>query len=80
MNELSRALVTDAALREASSREREQFAKYLTIARIKLENAIAVVRSGGPNEPGIGAASHEFVGDAQASDMVEPRAAHERDG
>jgi hypothetical protein len=46
MNELSVALLTDAALSEASSQERQQFAKYLTIAKIKLENAIAVVRAG----------------------------------
>jgi ParB/RepB/Spo0J family partition protein len=46
MNELSVALLSDAALSEASSQERQQFAKYLTIAKIKLENAIAVVRAG----------------------------------
>jgi ParB family chromosome partitioning protein len=44
--ELTGALVTDAALGEASSSERQQFAKYLTLAKIKLENAIAVVRAG----------------------------------
>ncbi len=44
--ELVNALVTDEALGEASSSERQQFAKYLTLAKIKLENAIAVVRAG----------------------------------
>ena len=44
--ELTDALFTDAALSEASSAERQQFAKYLTLAKIKLENAIAVVRAG----------------------------------
>jgi ParB family chromosome partitioning protein len=42
--ELTDALVTDPALAEASGYERQQFAKYLTMAKIKLENAIAVVR------------------------------------
>ncbi len=42
--ELADALVTDPALAEASGSERQQFAKYLTMAKIKLENAIAVVR------------------------------------
>jgi ParB family chromosome partitioning protein len=51
MNELASALMTDAALGEASNRERQQFAKYLTIAKIKLENAIAVVRVGESREP-----------------------------
>ena len=44
--ELVRALATDAALSEASSSERQLFAKHLTLAKIKLENAIAVVRAG----------------------------------
>ena len=44
--ELTDALVTDPALAEASGYERQQFAKYLTMAKIKLENAIAVVRQG----------------------------------
>jgi ParB family chromosome partitioning protein len=44
--ELTQALVTDPALAEASGYERQQFAKYLTMAKIKLENAIAVVRQG----------------------------------
>ena len=42
--ELAGALVTDPALADASGSERQQFAKYLTMAKIKLENAIAVVR------------------------------------
>jgi hypothetical protein len=42
--ELTAALTTDPALAEASGYERQQFAKYLTMAKIKLENAIAVVR------------------------------------
>ena len=44
--ELTAALTTDPALAEASGHERQQFAKYLTMAKIKLENAIAVVRQG----------------------------------
>jgi len=46
VRELVDALMTDVALAEASSSERQQFAKYLTLAKIKLENAIAVVRAG----------------------------------
>ena len=53
MRELAEALLTDAALAEASSSERQQFAKYLTLAKIKLENAIAVVRAGEAHEPAI---------------------------
>ena len=44
--DLVEALATDAALTEASSAERQLFAKHLTLAKIKLENAIAVVRAG----------------------------------
>ena len=44
--ELTEALRTDVALSEASAYERQDFAKFLTIAKIKLENAIAVVRAG----------------------------------
>jgi len=40
------ALAADAALGEATSSERQLFAKHLTLAKIKLENAIAVVRAG----------------------------------
>ena len=36
------------AFRDASATDRQNFAKYLTIAKLKLENAIAVVRSGDP--------------------------------
>ena len=50
LEELVSALVTDPALTEASSYERQQFAKYLTIAKIKLENAITVVRVGDSRE------------------------------
>jgi ParB family chromosome partitioning protein len=49
--ELAGALMTDVALGEASDRERQQFAKHLTLAKIKLENAIAVVRAGEAREP-----------------------------
>ncbi len=51
MNELAQALLTDAALADASNDERQQFAKYLTLAKIKLENAIAVVRAGESHAP-----------------------------
>jgi hypothetical protein len=52
INELAIALQTDSGLAQASGHERQQFAKYLTIAKIKLENAITVVRSG--NTRGLG--------------------------
>ena len=55
--ELVHALATDAALAEASSAERQLFAKHLTLAKIKLENAIAVVRAGDANGPSVGLAS-----------------------
>ena len=51
VRELVEALMTDSALSEASMNERQQFAKYLTLAKIKLENAIAVVRAGEGHEP-----------------------------
>jgi ParB family chromosome partitioning protein len=55
VNELTAALRADPALDEASSAERQLFAKSLTLTKIKLENAIAVVRSvGGPRRPGGG--------------------------
>jgi ParB family chromosome partitioning protein len=54
VNELALALQTDASLTAASGTERQQFAKYLTIAKIKLENAITVVRSGNPRGLGGG--------------------------
>jgi hypothetical protein len=46
IDELSEALRSRSVLAGASSSERQSFAKYLTLAKIKLENAIAVVRSG----------------------------------
>jgi ParB family chromosome partitioning protein len=46
VRELVDALATDVALVEASSSERQLFAKHLTLAKIKLENAIAVVKAG----------------------------------
>lgn len=48
LDELSSALRTQDALRGATDVDRQNFAKYLTIAKLKLENAIAVVRSGEP--------------------------------
>ena len=57
VSELVEALATDAALVEASSAERQLFAKHLTLAKIKLENAIAVVRAGDVNGPSVGLAS-----------------------
>jgi ParB family chromosome partitioning protein len=48
LDELSGVLQTQAALAGASSSERQNLTKYLTIAKLKLENAIAVIRS---NEP-----------------------------
>jgi hypothetical protein len=50
VDELVTALVNGAALAEASSADRQLFTKYLTINKIKLENAIAVVRVGGARE------------------------------
>jgi hypothetical protein len=47
VDELVAALLGDAELAEASSADRQLFAKYLTINKVKLENAIAVVRVGG---------------------------------
>ncbi len=47
VDELVTALLGDASLAEASSADRQLFAKYLTINKVKLENAIAVVRVGG---------------------------------
>jgi hypothetical protein len=55
VNELTAALLADPALGDASSVERQLYAKSLTLTKIKLENAIAVVRSvGGPRRPGGG--------------------------
>ncbi len=50
LDELSVALRAQDALRGASTSDRQNFAKYLTIAKLKLENAIAVVRAGEPRE------------------------------
>lgn len=51
LDDLSVALRGQDALRGASAIDRQNFAKYLTIAKLKLENAIAVVRSGDPRQP-----------------------------
>ena len=48
LDDLSVALRGHDALRGATDSDRQNFAKYLTIAKLKLENAIAVVRSGEP--------------------------------
>jgi ParB family chromosome partitioning protein len=64
--ELADALLTDAALTDASSRERQQFAKYLTLAKIKLENAIAVVRAGESQGLPLSAELEQPVGSAEA--------------
>lgn len=48
LDELSAALRAQDALRGSTDVDRQNFAKYLTIAKLKLENAIAVVRSGEP--------------------------------
>ncbi len=50
LDELSVALRGQDALRGASTSDRQNFAKYLTIAKLKLENAIAVVRAGEPRQ------------------------------
>jgi ParB/RepB/Spo0J family partition protein len=59
VDDLVTALVNGAALAEASSADRQLFTKYLTINKIKLENAIAVVRVGASREA---AARHEPPG------------------
>ncbi len=48
LEDLSLVIREQEALRGASTTDRQNFAKYLTIAKLKLENAIAVVRSGDP--------------------------------
>ena len=48
LEELSDILRTQEALADASSTDRQNLAKYLTIAKIKLENAIAVIRAAEP--------------------------------
>ncbi len=50
LDELSVALRGQDALRGASASDRQNFAKYLTIAKLKLENAIAVVKAGEPRQ------------------------------
>jgi ParB family chromosome partitioning protein len=50
IDELAEALTSGRVLAEATPNERQNFAKYLTIAKIKLENAIAVVRASEPRE------------------------------
>jgi len=50
LDDLSVALRGQDALRGASASDRQNFAKYLTIAKLKLENAIAVVRAGEPRQ------------------------------
>ena len=69
IEELVSALVTDPALTEASSYERQQFAKYLTIAKIKLENAIAVVRVGDARAP-VGVRVSEPVSPGEQRDQA----------
>ncbi|MEA2025085.1 MAG: ParB/RepB/Spo0J family partition protein [Chloroflexota bacterium] len=73
VRELGDALMTDAALGEASSSERQQFAKYLTLAKIKLENAIAVVRVGEARATVGPATSPEPVSVAKPVSAGEPR-------
>lgn len=51
LEDLSAIIRQQEALRGANEVDRQNFAKYLTIAKIKLENAIAVVRAGEPKEP-----------------------------
>jgi ParB family chromosome partitioning protein len=48
LDELSGVLQAQAALSGASSSDRQNLAKYLTIAKLKLENAIAVIRATEP--------------------------------
>jgi ParB/RepB/Spo0J family partition protein len=48
IDELADALRAREALSGSTAHQRQNFAKYLTIAKLKLENAIAVVRSGEP--------------------------------
>ncbi len=52
LEDLSLVIREQEALRGATTTDRQNFAKYLTIAKLKLENAIAVVRSGDPKSPG----------------------------
>jgi len=50
LEDLSTVLREQDALRGASEIDRQNFAKYLTIAKLRLENAIAVVRAGEPKD------------------------------
>lgn len=50
LEELSGVLRAEDALRGASEVDRQNLAKYLTIAKVRLENAIAVVRAGDPKD------------------------------
>jgi ParB family chromosome partitioning protein len=47
VDDLVAALLGGSALSDATSADRQLFTKYLTVSKIKLENAIAVVRAGG---------------------------------
>ena len=53
VDELVAALLGGSALSDATSADRQLFTKYLTVSKIKLENAIAVVRAGGGREPSV---------------------------
>jgi ParB family chromosome partitioning protein len=48
LEELSSVLRSQSALTSATDSERQNLAKYLTIAKLKLENAIAVIRAQEP--------------------------------
>jgi ParB family chromosome partitioning protein len=50
LEELADVLGSDAVLNEIGETDRANLAKYLTIAKLRLENAITVVRSGRPLE------------------------------
>jgi len=52
LDDLAIALRQRDALRGASDTDRQNFAKYLTISKLKLENAIAQVRAGEPRQQG----------------------------
>jgi ParB family transcriptional regulator, chromosome partitioning protein len=71
--QLVEALATDAALGEASSTERQLFAKHLTLAKIKLENAIAVVRAGDARGTSVPLAS-QLAARWDAHEAASPRA------
>ena len=50
LDELVDVLRTPDAVRSIPDVDRSNLAKYLTIAKLRLENAIAIVRSGEPGE------------------------------